>query len=274
MHFTDEHLNKLIDGELSTAEENELRAALAYDELLAERYAALALIDVRLKESFSAIDDVPIPESILSLLTDDQNHRKEHSGETQDIRTFWQRLGGVMAKPVTFHPAAAMAFTFTMFGLVTLYIWQPFEKDQTVAAIDPARATEYGVLESANPVAKILSNAPSGSAQQVPGNTDIEVVPVLSFASSTGDFCREYTLNSKASSHRAVACKQNNAWRVVLSTMTQDLQNPDHYQTASAITPSEFERKIDEIIHGDPLSFQQELLLIEQEWLTDDESQK
>ena len=274
MHFTDEQLNQLIDGELSPDEENALRLALSQDDLLAERYAALAIADVRFKESFNSIDDAPIPESILLLLTDDPVHNRQvgSSREADNSRSFWQRLGGVMAKPVSLPPTAAMAFTFLLFGVITLYVWQPIKQNPQLAAADPLQAVHYGVLDRANPVSRILSNAPSGSAPKILEGSDIAVVPVLSFASNTGDFCREYTLTSASSSHRAVACNQEEGWRVVLSTRAEELQSPDKYQTASAIAESEFEKKINEIIHGDPLSFKQELLLIERAWSSADES--
>lgn len=268
MQFTDEHLCQLIDGELSPREEAQLRELMSIDESLAERFAYLALADARLKSSVSAIDDTPIPKSILTLLADDHTVISANApiGRSPLTKTFWQRLGGVMIKPVAPYPAMAMAFTFLLVGVLTFMGWQTSEFENRLTAQNHLKATQYGVLELNHPVSEILSNAPSGSPQELVDQSEIVVTPVLSFASTNGDFCREYTLSDHSAFHRAVACRQNSGWRVVLSTEAGLELGADQYQTASVITPGIFERRINEIIDGDPLSYQQELLLIEQGW--------
>lgn len=268
MHFTDQQLCQLIDGELSALEESEIRAAIATDKQLAERFAQLAMIDVRYKSSVSSIDEVPVPETITGLLFQDQ---LEHtvSSQADTVRTsnsFWKSLGDVMVKSVSPLPSPTMAFTLLLFMVLGVTFWQSQYRTEVSVPNDPMLATNYGILETSNPVAEILSNAPSGSSQVVASKTKLSVTPILSFASSTGAFCREYVLEESESSHRAVACYQDQGWRVVLSTRSDASLDAQEYQTASSLTSSNFEERIKQIISGDPLSYQQELLLIERGW--------
>lgn len=271
MPFTDEHLSQLLDGELSSSDESDLRAALAVDDALAERFAVLAMADARYKNTVSIIDDSPIPESILTLLSEDQAMEKEHRNPietslSQRPRSFLQNFGGAMVRAVSPLPInMAVAFTFLFVGVFTVLLWG---NSTSTRADETLQAVAYGVLPSENPVVSILNNAPSGSAQQLLLQSDsiVTVTPILSFASTMGDFCREYTLNQSESSHRAVACRQDQGWRVVLSTRANEYQGSEEYQTASSISPSVFEERINSLINGDPLSYQQELLLIEREW--------
>lgn len=269
MQFTDEHLNQLIDGELSPIEETQLRTAMAEDAELAERFASLALVNTRYQNSVASIDDLPMPDSVLSLLTDNPTHTNTNQSEPAKSHrktSPWQWLGGAMVKPVSPPPTMAMAFTFLMLGVAAVFVFQPSFDDNQLAHMDPMRATQYGVLEHSNPVSNILSNTPSGSSQILEKNSVFSITPVLSFAGATGNFCREYTLSNPEASYRAVACQQDSGWRVVLSSRSDSIINADQYQTASAVTPNVFEEKINQIIHGDPLSYQQELLLIERGW--------
>lgn len=266
MRFTKEHLNQLYDGELTPTIERQLREAMQADPKLAQQYAELALADVRFIDCVAGIDDVPVPESILMMLTDETEQASKVTNNLQrDSHSTWQRLSGAMAKLPLFHPTVAMAFTFIFIGLVSVFLTlEPFN-EQHLSRQDILQAVNYGLVDQQNPVAQILSNSPSGTPQKIEGDEQLVITPVLSFSGATGDYCREYTISAKSASHRAVACFRESNWRVVLSAETYHISQ-NQYQTASSITPSNFEKRINEIIEGDPLSFKEELTLIQQGW--------
>ena len=264
MKFTDEHLNSLLDGELEPQDEAELRAALANDKALAARYADLAMVNLKFKDEWVKIDDKPIPQDILNLLSTTpsmaQNNRPESSS-----RSWRDWLADATSLPQSGWAPLAATVSALVIGLLFV---NPFNNNSSPPHLTDYRdAINYGVMDPNHPVAQILSNTPSGSPQTLQEYGDLTVTPVLSFASTTGDFCREYTVTKSASSHRVLACHQDSTWRVVLSMETNGLAEQNEYQTAAAITPSGFENKVNSLLRDAPLSYQQEVLLIENNWV-------
>jgi hypothetical protein len=268
MEFTNEHLNQLIDGELDSAIEDELRQALQRDPKLASQYAELALANARFQDSVSVIDDVPVKESILNLLAEESAWQQSSADRTSNAGSggILPRLMGTTNIRLTLsRPGMVTAYAFILLGVFSVLFLQYAAQEEFNASQDVMRGFEYGLLDEHNPVADMLTNAPSGLPRKIAGSESLTVIPVLSFAGVTGDYCREYTLTDNSSSHRAVACFQGDSWRVVLSARTDDVSR-DQYQSASVITPGSFEHKINQIIAGEPLSYEQELILIQRGW--------
>ena len=85
MKITDEMLSAFLDSELPEPQMQHIRELLLQDEQLAERLAALAEVDLLLRQQASLIDGTPVPQQLMALLDEPE--------QGSVIRfPFWRRL--------------------------------------------------------------------------------------------------------------------------------------------------------------------------------------
>lgn len=276
MNYTDEDLNALLDGELSSAEAEQIQRAMQHDTELAERYAALLMAESQYCEAISLIDNHPLPTKLAELLTgnsraeDQDADLSEPLDLTRDgfgsrnlptLSAWPHRLAEFVHwfSPVKFAAVAASA----MFGLLMIQqLATPPAADQDSRTLE--LLTQYGEIPDQHPASALLSNAPSGLSNQV--SDGISLTPVLSFESISGSYCREFITQSQTDSYRSVACLNNGDWRVIIVSNTRFNSDANNYQTASSLTPSVFEEKVNSLLASEPLDAKQELSLIERDW--------
>jgi len=251
--YADDDLNALLDGELDSVNAKNLRNAMVEDTALAERLEQLALADSILKTTYQEIDSEPLPDSVIDLLSSDA---VEESNVVPLRRLNWP------SRPIQI--AAAMLLSV---GLVagTAQLRSPtpnvYAMATTVGAVDPQSALNSVLSGSNSAVSYPLSNEDSG------GESVAAIMPVLSFKSTMGDWCREYTVMSYAKSARSLACNQGGQWQIVLTSAEQSTLPSDEYTTASTVSSAEFDKRIDSLIVGEPLSADQEATMIESGWV-------
>ncbi len=261
--YADEDLNALLDGELDSVKANNLREALTNDPALADRLEQLAVADSLVKATYQDINSEPLPASIANLLQE----KEPHNDNVMHLKR-----GALAALPVQI-AAAIILSVGLFFGIAPI---------QQTAPDLYAQATTEGPIPSQSALADILNQRASAVSYPLQDhNADksqaVAIMPVLSFKSSVGDWCREFTVTTYLESARTLACKQSNAWQIVLASKeinsSSSNGSSEVYATASTVTSEEFDARVDQLIASEPLSAAQEADLIEADWLSTESGQ-
>jgi len=250
--YADEDLNALLDGELGSADAKMLREALANDTALATRLEQLALADSIVKTTYQAIDSEPLPQSVLELLVDEPD---EKSNVMVIEPANWRSRHMQVAAAMILGVGVAIGASLLTQTTPDLY----------------AQATTIGPINTQSTLTTILSDSNSAVSHPLSKNNSgnepvVAVMPVLSFKSSMGDWCREYMVTSYTETARVLACMQDEQWQIVLTSADQVSSRSDDYATASDVTTAGFDTRVDHLIVGDPLSADQESKLIRNNW--------
>jgi len=122
-----------------------------------------------------------------------------------------------------------------------------------------------GDIYSGNPVYALLENTPSSETASLGRKNELTIKPVLTFATNSGEYCREFIISSDTSATRNIACRQKNQWSVLITSRTR-ISSENEYQTVSAETDQSVDLLIDTIINGIPLDEKAEKQLLNQSW--------
>ena len=252
MNYTDDDLSALLDGELDSIAATALREALSNDPELADRLEQLAFADSIVKNTYQEIDSEPLPKSVIDLLAGED---ETHSNVVNLSRSFWS------SRPLQIAAAAVLT--------LGVFIGSPFLKQTRPDLF--AEAIAIGPIGTPSALESILSNSASAvthhlNNDQADGKALVEITPVLSFQSTDGGWCREYTVATDIKAARALACRAENQWQIVLSSLEQSVTKAGDYATASTVTSAAFDEFIDNKIVGVPLSADLEHQLIENNW--------
>jgi len=240
MTYTNEKLSAFLDGELPDSEMQAIEKAIHSDSALAERLEDLANIDRQLRQTFEPVLNEPIPGAVLSLLdeTEEQTPSNLISFAAQKkFRKTWQL------------PAAIAASLMVGFFVSEVY---------NQAGSGNGEFTATGPVPETSQLFAALSSLVSGQKLG-----DIE--PVLSFISTAGEYCREFT----ATFSRGLACRNGRGWHVVSQIYTAKANSEDGYSTASAQSFEAFDALVDNLITGETLSQLHEERLIKSKWAFD-----
>lgn len=253
MKITDQQLSAFLDAELPEAEMEQIRDRLAQDDILAERLANLAQVDAVLNQEYRAIDAVPYSQGLTQVLAQAE---QALAGQTQTTTTnneqtknneqvnsnvvelpLWRRL----RESIQQHAAAA--------AVAALFI-----------GVGIGHYTPQSQSDTWQQVSAALDTVPSG--QQVTIGTQ-QLQPQASFASQSGDYCRQFILTGKQQQQVSIACKTAQDWQLTASVY-QAPQQQGTYQTAT--NPALLESTIDQLIDGGFLNQQQEKQAIINKW--------
>ncbi len=238
MTFTDEQLSAYLDGELSENESLALEKAMETDPELAQRLDRLAKIDQALSDTYDPILQEPIPDSIMDMLSD--NSAKDTSpnivnfADEKEKRKSWLFPSAIAASLIAGFMAANLLQSTTP---------------------NPDGLLITGPVNKNNPLYAALSAQPSGNEV----NT---IKPILSFKSTNGEYCREFT----ASESRGLACLQSGGWVVLSQIYEAPNGSETGYATASAQSQAGFDLLIDRLMEGEVLSSEEETNLISAGW--------
>lgn len=237
MKYTDEQLSAFLDGELSESEMSAIEKALTDDPSLASRLESLATVDAQLQNTFAPVLDAPLPASVMAMLdapSDAPVSNVTNFSDYKDKRKNWPLFTAIAASLVAgFFSAQILNIT-----------------DNT-----PIHTIAAGPVSPNSALYNVLSSLPSGQSQD-------DVTILLSFKSTNGNYCREFT----TSQSRGLACENQKDWVVISQSYTPTNNTNNDYATASAESSIAFDTLIDSLMNGDILEIEQEKKLIQSGW--------
>jgi len=234
MKISDEQLSAFLDQELSDKEMIQIRAALSVDLNLTDRLAELAVTDELVRAHASAIDSVPMPESVTRLL---------RSNKVVEL-SWWRRTH----LQLTEHAALAASIAL-MLGLGFGYL---IPTDPSARSADPdwQRLASY------------LETAPSGTSLAV--TADTQLINRFSFVDQQDTYCRQFALQTTSTVSENVACRVDGSWELIANAQTSRVYNQAEYTLASGAAL--LDSTLDAMMSGQALSLDEETVLIEQSW--------
>ncbi len=235
MNISDTMLSAFLDAELTAAEMDQVRDALAENEQLADRLAELAMVDQLVRDTYAPIQQLPMPELALTPAAPTR-------ATAQVIALpLWRRATRVLQQPMAAAAAIALAI-----GLV----------------INIDRSENGAANGSWEQVAASLETGRSGIRQQLADGS--EVLPQLSFVNHDGEYCRQFYRADAGSAAQGIACRDAAGWQLRNSVPVQPLITSDSYQTATA--HDALEQLLDEMIASGPLDADGEAAAIASQW--------
>ncbi|MGV3593149.1 MAG: anti-sigma factor family protein [Gammaproteobacteria bacterium] len=238
----DTMLSAYIDGELPPQDADDVRAAVDADPLLAERLAALRSVDALVARHARALDDTPLPSSVLEMLQAEAAPQATVPAANV-VRGPWQRW----TRASGLHLALAASLVLAL-GLVLTKPFAPLPTDlPPLAAYAPQ-----------------LDTSPSGTTVAIDGAA---LTNRFTFTDHDGRHCRQYQLNNADGGSENVACRDAAGWTLVASLPTPAQEAPDLYQPASS--SAELNALLDAMMAGPALDAEAEAALIERNWQGD-----
>lgn len=231
MKPSEETLMAYVDGELDAAARARVAGAIAADPEVAQRVAAHEALRGRLRATFDAVLEEPVPPHLVALV---QARAKEPA------------RGQLLQFPTKRTPQRAwlqwssLAASFVLGALM----WQFGSR-----LFAPGPLSEsHGEFVASGALARALSG--QLSAQQNPSDT---VQIGLSFRSRRGDFCRAFHLQGSLAT-AGLACHDHEVWKVqVLAHDEVSQVATGQYRQAASSLPPTLLGAINEMIAGDPL---------------------
>lgn len=268
MNIDDETLIAYLDGELPAEGFAAVEAALASDPALARQLDRLAACDERVRRSYQAVLEEPVPPALIAaiLAAPDPRRRPEstpHAAPPRPTRDGWrQRLQDSADRWFGGRPGLALA----SLALVAMGAWlfvsqqEPADSEWALRAGEPV--TEHSLLVA-------LETAPSGREVEATGR---QYLVLASFERHNGSVCREFNLSGNANDaadHLGVACRQaTGGWELAVVATEERPADPAHggFRTAS-------ERQFEVVdawrlaqTSGTPMTPEQERALIDRGW--------
>lgn len=236
MKIDDEKLSAFLDAELPEVEMESIRAEMAENEELSLRLAELASADRMVAAHYSAIDSRPLPRSLQDMLAEDETAKVIHL-------PLWRRANQRLQSQLREHAAMAAGIALSV-GLAMGH-WLP-------GGQGPERA-----------LAQALDTTPSGAGVEL-ANGD-QLSPRLSFINRSGEYCRQFQLQSASGASENIACRNDNgSWGLAASIKLDAVQAPGSYQPASG--GRLLDSALDQMMTGDALDRQAEDQAIAREW--------
>ncbi|OFE12963.1 hypothetical protein PHACT_07270 [Pseudohongiella acticola] len=262
MNISDEKLGAFLDRELPDHEMNAINIAVANDNTLAARLAALASADALLKRHASALDSRPMPDGVLTLLqaeadesalsaTAAQTHKDSATTDNVVPMSRWQEKRQSAGQWFNRHVALAAGI-----ALVVGFTGGQFLDD---ADRDATGSMMAMTLDS--DVSNALDTQVSGEALIIDDATRIQ--SRFSFVDTNARRCRQFVLQQNGHSSENIACHTQQGWELIASVVATGA-NAGEYQTASG--NSMLDSALDAMMTGNALSLDKENELISRQW--------
>lgn len=247
MSWSDDKLSAYIDGELPAAEMAALERDLASDAGLAERLQRLSSANAAFVASISAIDATPVPASTRELLS--------AAGEQAGARV------------IAFRPRAIGAFVMQHRAIAASLVCAAIAYGAVATApggLQSGAPAATSVIAANTPLHRALERTPSGETVRIGGG--VAVKPQLTFATADDAFCRQYQMTSGSGAMEAIACRNDEGWRVRVASFERSNPAAGDYQPAGSGRSPALEAFIDANIAGAPLAAADEAALLGREW--------
>ncbi len=240
-------LSQYLDDELSPAQVGALEQRLATEPALRREWQRFKLAD----EQVRALANVPgadqIPAQVSAMLQLDYQRQKKGGAK---ILTFPTR------RPLHTGAGFAVAASLVMaIGLILTPQWR-----STNHSVHPAAASQPGIAQA-------LEGTPSSLDEWVAVGANSHLRPVLSFANTQGQWCREYQIQQDTSQWRGIACRTNSGWHTELVVTDGSLAvTGTEYQPAGADDADAIANYVNTQSSDIPLSADDEVRLIGNSW--------
>jgi hypothetical protein len=259
--ISDDRLSAYLDGEVPAEEAQIIEDAAARDAELAERQERLRQLNRVLSETCAQIDRTPLPGEILAAFA--PRPAGTDPGEGKLLR-FAARGGRPRAKRSWAALAASAAFLAGLGSGMLLMSGGPHSSGTNERQL-------AGILAPSGPLFQVLETRPAGHAAAIggKGGQGVSVLPVLTFTSGSGNYCREYVISSGRAAMRGLACRDSGVWKntvLVAQQAPAPASSADRYVAAEGPAPSLFEDAVNSLNAGEPLSAEAERRLIERGW--------
>lgn len=239
MTISDEKLSAFLDGELPQHEMDTLREHIANDDNLAERLQTLAMLDTQVQATIKQIDEIPVPTTIQELAA--KLDQRTTSGNVISL-PLWKRAHQYLQ-----HYAVAAATLAAVIGFIL----------GSGVTENPQAIADWRAISQA------LETTAGGVAEQV--NDNITVTNNLTFFNQSGEYCRQFSLNSSdLGFSQNIACRQHGSWKLKASIPVNNEIPQEDYQTASG--PGPIDRILDGMMSGEVLSGEDEQAAINAHW--------
>ncbi len=249
MMISDETLMAYADGELDTAAQAAVEAAMREDPQIEKRVAAHRTLRRKVQAAYSAELSEGIPERLLTAARGVANPRDSKVVNLRDARAAsvrkvprpqWQIPGAIAASLI-----AGVGLGFFMWGHT-----QP-----------PLMRSAGGALVARGQLAKALSG--QLTTEQSPA------APVqigLSFLAKSGDYCRTFALSGTVSPS-GLACLHGGDWQVQTLVQEPGTAGDSTYRTASSGMSATILKSVEGQIAGEPLDRAGEEAARERGWV-------
>ncbi|MDG6099563.1 hypothetical protein EXU34_19065 [Alteromonas sp. ZYF713] len=236
MKISDQQLSAFIDNELSASEAEAVRSAIAEDESLCDRLAALSIVDHYVKQAAEEATRQPMPERITALF-------EAPAEQSSNVVAF--PAGARRHRVFSGLALAASVALIALIGVKVAPVGETNANDQWAAVSD------------------VLDTKISGQVYQA---DDQIVRPQLAFYNQQDQLCRQLERQIAGTREALIACKTNDQWQIkAKQVIGADLIDSGEYQTASA--GKLLTTQLDQMIKGTPLNRKQEQQAIENQWL-------
>ncbi|MFN3636463.1 MAG: hypothetical protein ACK4UZ_12090 [Rhizobium rhizophilum] len=255
--ISDEMLMAFADGELAPAEENEIGAALAEDEALAERLAVFLDTRHELSVTMKPLIDEPVPAALQASLAAAIATARQTQGVTSQAAQPQTTETVVPLRPRASSTAAArstgsvitspwaMALAASFVGIVVGLGGFLLGQSSAIAPEAPSVA-----------VNEALETLPSGGDRALSDAESLHMI--ASFRDAEGHLCREYERKAADAVTTAVACHGPAGWQTRIA-----LTNPVAEGYVPASTTDTLDAFLSGIGAGAPLSPEEEIADIE-----------
>ena len=243
----DEDLTAFLDGELDEAACLRIETALETDPALRDRLNRLNRADEAVRSAFGAALNEGRTQSLEDAIRAAVAGQSAKPAVTAEVLPFARPD----RRPAPWVWPAMMAATLVMGVLVGRTITPATGGGDWIA---PAGA---GAPAAGPKLASALSRTPSGVAFDLADNRKGQVS--LTFASASGDLCRQFQITDAAGKQDALACRRGReAWRLVALAATAPAGGGGTFRTAAGPGEDPVSAVADRLIAGEPMDAAQE----------------
>lgn len=235
MMISDETLVSYMDGELTPAEAGRVESALAESPEMIRGLLAMLRADKAAGTYFHAIDDRPLPASIITAL--EQFPTGAPDEDTADNVVSLAGTPAPAPAPTSANMPRRAAWHLPLAASIALAIGLGTGLNLGVAPRDTAGTSS--LIAASQPLYNVLESVASGQTVALEGKITRYATPLMTVAAADGAYCREFEIAGPQVIVRGAACRQgDSSWLVAVQTAEATTNADGNYQTASEQRPA------------------------------------
>jgi hypothetical protein len=249
--FTDDELlSALLDGALSPEDAALLEHRLEREPALRARLESLERANMAVRDAYAGVVDEPLPKQLLDLLATE----KAAADNVVPLAVRQSRARRSFVPPTALAASIALAI-----GVALGIVLAPGR--QAPDAIE--LAAEGGAVAPGTALFEMLERVPSAESREL--SAGVTAIPVLTFGTADGGYCREVDVASTEGTTQLLACRRDGAWRLAHTSYVVSTPTDGVFRPASGPSPA-IDAAIDELIDGAPLDSAAERELMSSGW--------
>lgn len=238
-----ELLSQYIDRELPPGVCAQLELRLAAEPQLRAGLGRLQALQRQLQDTYGQLGEGPVPERTLALLQEAPAQAVQQP----------QPTAKVVQLPRKRNINWGLALAASLVVAVSATLVSQWDQQSAQSGADALLAAALESTPSRGTGWETLSD----------GRT---LRPVLSFRSSTGNWCREYLVGDSDGNWHGVACRSNEGWTTEVLAATQIEDASPQYRPAGAGDSMDVADYIDRNANGIPLDAREEAAVMARGW--------